>query len=209
MGCVGPFSAVDQTDTTEIANRHATGWSNMFAFPWEISSYWNFTTSRENGQRAIGCPGLDTPFEEWPLRNQNSPIYATEAMNCSKNTYQDLSSIVERFASDQQYWSVKFLEAWDIMATNGYSSLSAGPEAGWLGFYSLNKQGRMDGVSLDSLIAENADTGLVWTDPETDPYICGHTGHFFSSCGQTMARCIAMNVAGKACVGDGVGPGIM
>ena len=103
-------------------------------------------------------------------------------MNCSKNTYQDLSSIVERFASDQQYWSgqrrtvsdisvfmniaVKFLEAWDIMATNGYSSLSAGPEAGWLGFYSLNKQGRMDGVSLDFLIAENADTGLVWTDPE-------------------------------------------
>ena len=42
--CVGPFSAVDQTDTTEIANRHATGWSNMFASPWEISSYWNFTT---------------------------------------------------------------------------------------------------------------------------------------------------------------------
>ena len=39
------------------------------------------------------------------------------------------------------------------MATNGYSSLSAGPEAGWLGFYSLDKQGRMDGVSLDSLIA--------------------------------------------------------
>ena len=62
--------------------------------------------------------------------------------------------------------TVKFLEAWDIMATNGYSSLSAGPEAGWLGFYSLNKQGRMDGVSLASLIAENADTGLVWTDPE-------------------------------------------
>ena len=52
------------------------------------------------------------------------------------------------------------------MATNGYSSLSAGPEAGWLGFYSLNKQGRMEGVSLDSLIAENADSGLVWTDPE-------------------------------------------
>ena len=62
--------------------------------------------------------------------------------------------------------AVKFLEAWDIMATNGYSSLSAGPEAGWLGFYSLDKQGRMDGVSLDSLIAENADSGLVWTDPE-------------------------------------------
>ena len=27
--------------------------------------------SREKGQRAIGCPGLDTPFEEWQLRNSN------------------------------------------------------------------------------------------------------------------------------------------
>ena len=44
-----------------------------------------------------------------------------------------------RFASDQQYWSVKFLEAWDIMATNGYTDLEAGPEAGWLGYYSLDK----------------------------------------------------------------------
>ena len=62
--------------------------------------------------------------------------------------------------------AVKFLEAWDILATNGYSSLTEGPEAGWLGYYSLNKQGRMDGVSLDSLISENADSGLVWTDPQ-------------------------------------------
>ena len=59
---------------------------------------------------------------------------------------------------------MKFLEAWDILATNGYSSLTEGPEAGWLGYYSLDKQGRMDEVSLESLIAENADTGLVWTD---------------------------------------------
>ena len=104
-------------------------------------------------------------------------------MNCSAlNTYHDQASIVERFANDQQYWSggllsliffyinlnivitVKFLEAWDIMARNGYSSLTAGPEAGWLGYYSLNKQGRMAGVSLESLIAENSDSGLVWTD---------------------------------------------
>ena len=74
-------------------------------------------------------------------------------MNCSKNTYQDLSSIVERFASDQQYWSgqrrtvsdisvfmniaVKFLEAWDIMATNGYSSLSLCWTRGWLAGFLL------------------------------------------------------------------------
>ena len=74
------------------------------------------------------------------------------------------------------------------MASNGYSSLTAGPEAGWLGYYSLNKQGRMAGVSLESLIAENADTGLVWTDPQTDPYICGHSGHFLSSCGETFSH---------------------
>ena len=62
--------------------------------------------SRENGQRATGCPGLDTPFEEWPLKNNVSPIYATYAMNCSTlNTYLDQAIIVERFANDQQYWS--------------------------------------------------------------------------------------------------------
>ena len=70
--------------------------------------------SRENGQRAIGCPGLDTPFEEWPFRNYNSPIYASEAMDCTKNNYQGLSSIVESFANDQQYWSGEiWLSLWD------------------------------------------------------------------------------------------------
>ena len=42
--CVGPFSAVDKTDTAERLKRHQTGWSNQFAFPWEIGAYWNFTT---------------------------------------------------------------------------------------------------------------------------------------------------------------------
>ena len=50
----------------------------------------------EYGQHAIGCPGLDTPFEEWPLRNLNSEIYATAAMDCGKQTYMGLSDIVER-----------------------------------------------------------------------------------------------------------------
>ena len=62
--------------------------------------------SRENGQRPIGCPGLDTPFKEWPLKNKVSPIYASHAMNCTeKNTYHNLAGIVEKFANDQQYWS--------------------------------------------------------------------------------------------------------
>ena len=106
--------------------------------------------------------------------------------------------------------AVKFLEAWDIMATNGYSSLTAGPEAGWLGYYSLNKQGKLAGTSLASLIAEKADTGLVWTDPEADPYICGHRGHFLTSCGLTFSHVIhsAINEEGQY-HGPGMGPGIM
>ena len=41
------------------------------------------------------------------------------------------------------------------MASNGYTTLTEGPEAGWLGFYSLNKQGKLAGTSLASLIAGN------------------------------------------------------
>ena len=105
---------------------------------------------------------------------------------------------------------MKFLEAWDMMASNGYSSLTAGPEAGWLGYYSLNKQGRMAGVSLESLIAEHADSGLVWTDPQADPYICGHRGHFVTSCGLTFSHVINSTINGDGQYdGPGMGPGIM
>ena len=106
---------------------------------------------------------------------------------------------------------MKFLEAWDLMATNGYSSssLTAGPEAGWLGFYSLNKQGRLAGLSLESLIAEKADTGLVWTDPQADVYICGHLGHVGTSCGLTFSNVISTFLSGGKYSGHGMGPGIM
>ena len=59
---------------------------------------------------------------------------------------------------------MKFLEAWNVMATNGYSGLTEGPEEGWLGYYSLDNQGKMDGESLASLIEQTGDSGLVWTD---------------------------------------------
>ena len=53
------------------------------------------------------------------------------------------------------------------MATNGNSDLEAGPEAGWLGHYSLDKAGRLEGgATLSGLIAEGGDSGLVWTDPQ-------------------------------------------
>ena len=37
-----PYS--EDFDKKERQNRHTTGWSNTFAFPWEISSFWDFTT---------------------------------------------------------------------------------------------------------------------------------------------------------------------
>ena len=53
------------------------------------------------------------------------------------------------------------------MATNGATDLEAGPEAGWLGYYSLDKAGRLGGgESLEALITQAGDTGLIWTDPE-------------------------------------------
>ena len=104
---------------------------------------------------------------------------------------------------------VKFLEAWDIMATNGGEGLVEGPEEGWLGYYSLDKQGRLQEETLSNLISLHAETGLEWTDREADPYICGHRGHFKTSCGFTFSECIEKNVAGEGCEGDGGGPGIM
>ena len=102
---IGPWS--QDMSRKEKQTRHNHGWSNQFAFPWEISSYWKFTTSEKDGQRAIGCPGLDDPFDEWPYRNTKSPIYASFAMDCGKQDYMGLSDIVDRFATDQQYWSIR------------------------------------------------------------------------------------------------------
>ena len=95
------------------------------------------------------------------------------------------------------------------MASNGYSSLTPGPEAGWLGYYSLNKQGKLTDTSLEALIAQNSEAGLVWTDPEADTYICGHRGHFVTSCGLTFSHVINTFLSGGHYSGAGMGPGIM
>ena len=44
-----PFSKIEgayseATTAKEKQDRHNSGWSNMFALPWEVSAYWNFTT---------------------------------------------------------------------------------------------------------------------------------------------------------------------
>ena len=94
-----------------------------------------------------------------------SPIFATAAMECGRQTYHNLADIVDKFASDQQYWSIRFMEAWDIMASNGYTDLTEGPFSGWFGYYSLKKQGK-NSRKLKKLEAQTNNRGLVWTDPE-------------------------------------------
>ena len=42
---------------------------------------------------------------DWLPRNSGSPIYHSPAMQCGRQTYKNLADIVEKFASDQQYWS--------------------------------------------------------------------------------------------------------
>ena len=52
----------------------------------------------------------------------------------------------------------------------------------------------------------------VWklkTVVQADPYICGHKGHFQTSCGLTFSKCYELfDTIGK-CEGNGMGPGIM
>ena len=44
---------------------------------------------------------------------------------------------------------------------------------------------------------------------QADPYICGHKGHFQTSCGLTFSKCYELfDTIGK-CEGNGMGPGIM
>ena len=108
------------------------------------------------------------------------------------------------------------------MASNGYTDLKEGPKAGWFGYYSLKKQDR---VLTEELEAQMNNGGLVWTDPkvasitsfenlfdfppaQADPYICGHRGHFLTSCGFTFSHIIEQNLAGNVVQGTGMGPGI-
>ena len=145
--------------------RHNNGFSNQFAFPWEIGMMYNFSVGYDS-QIPIGCEGIDEPFgelpnAEWPLRNMNSPIWATGAMKCNLNDYAPegtpMHQIIDDLASDNEYFAEKFLESYGMMISNGYteSELTDGPQNGWLGHYSLSQQG-IDVGDFTSYIAENS-----------------------------------------------------
>jgi len=202
-------------DASDKQNRHNTGWDNRFAFPYEIGLYWNFTVGGV-AQRAVGCAGLDEPFgtitePKWALRNKNSPIWNSPAMDCNVNTYapqgKPMHEIVNELGSDNEIFAEKFLAAWQMMTSNGYSEgdLEDGPHSGWLGHYSLAQQG-LDIPDFETYIAENAP--VTFTDPTADPFICGHLGHFTSSCGVKYSTCLNMYKSGGKCVSRGEGPGL-
>ena len=166
----GPWS--EDLSKSEKKQRHNQGWSNAFAFPWEIGMAWNLTVGGV-GQRAMGCPGLNEDFgtvskPNWPYRNLNSPIFGSPAMDCPKNDYapegRSLFDIINELAEDNEYFAEKFLEAWQQMTSNGYSDadLVDGPQNGWLGHYSLSLQG-VDISDFENYIAKNAP--VIFTDP--------------------------------------------
>ena len=89
-------------------------------------------------------------------------------MDCPVNDYapdgEPMFKIVDAIASDNELFHEKFLEGWQQMTSNGYSpeDLVDGPDNGWIGHYSLTKQG-IEINDYASYIAENKP--VTFTDP--------------------------------------------
>ena len=136
-----------------------------------------------------------------------------------------MHEIVDELASDNELWAEKFLEGWQQMTSNGYASneLVDGPQSGWVGHYSLTKQG-IAISDFEAYIADNAP--VTFTDPEVrkfvgvlptalpnllfylqaDPFICGHMGHVGSysfSCGIRFSTCFKRYKKQGYCKGYG------
>ena len=103
-----------------------------FLFSYEMNFYHNFTVDENNRPR--GCAGLNTN-----LRNLTE-MQSAELLQCGRTTYspegETTSDIVEAFADDHDVWAETFLESWDKMVTNGYTSqdLTDGPQNSMLGY---------------------------------------------------------------------------
>jgi hypothetical protein len=84
-------------------------------------------------------------------------------MTCNVNGYapdgRPMHEIVDALASDNELFAEKFLEGWQMMTSNGYEAgdLVDGPHNGWLGHYSLTKQGRQEHRNnFETYIRDNA-----------------------------------------------------
>ena len=71
-----------------------------------------------------------------------------EFIECGKNmknsaSGDSYSEIIEKYADDHEFWAKEFLEGWDKMLCNGYTSeqLFDAPQTSWLGYNSWTKGG--------------------------------------------------------------------
>jgi len=190
----GPWNP--ELSSKEKWNRELNGWNAQFAFPWEVGMMYNFHVGGEM-QRPMGCKGLDEPFGTladplWVQRNFAHAIWSSPAMECDLNNYapdgKPMHEIIEDLASDNELFAAKFLEAYGMMTTNGYldSDLKDGPQNGWFGHYSLSQQGINLGGDFTAYIEANSP--VTFTDKKADPWICGHRGHAWTTCGMRFSK---------------------
>ena len=136
----------------------------------------------------LGCEGLDREFgvvnpesewnPNWPLQMRFSKpgvprftIFGSPAMKCDKISgkgKRKIIKLIDRFATDNQFWSKKFLRGWYQMTTNGQNNLVEGPENGWLGYYSLTQQHKTEHLQMSfaDYIGQNAP--VTFTDPKVN-----------------------------------------
>ena len=116
------------TDSFSTQIRKASMHVPSFALPWEVGMYWDLKVGGLN-KRAIGCPGLDTPFGSvvddqynWPEKRNS------QTMKCGLNMYtpvdRPMHEFIDELASDNELFAEKFLEGWQMMTSNGYFKVS-------------------------------------------------------------------------------------
>jgi len=171
-----------------------TGWNNQFALGYELGLYYNFTLEGD-AHRPAGCPGIDMPVSEWQYIAEDTSTQS-DVMQCEKSNYapegEAISDIVEAYADNHDLWAENFLDAWQQMMNNGYSSLIDGPQNSWLGHYTIKgRNGDFEDYAIfegdfEQFILDNAP--LVFMNPNADPFLCGNNGGPTSKCGHYVSE---------------------
>jgi hypothetical protein len=143
---------IQQGGCKQVLNRGSD--SHNFLMNFEMSMYQNFSINENN--RPHGCRGLE-PLDIGKREEHN--MVAKENLDCTKNMKTAFSSsgdsysqIIDRFAEDHDGWALQFLEGWEKMLSNGYSSgqLMDAPQEAWLGYNSWVK-GELKYLSISYL----------------------------------------------------------
>jgi len=173
-----------------------SGWNNQFSLPYELGMYYNFTLEGP-ARRPSGCPGINMPVSEYPKSsNMLGKSYESNVMECNRSAYapegEKISDILDEFADDHEIWAKDFLDSWVIMTSNGASDLKDGPENSWLGHYTIkghpNDFEDYDIFEKDFGKFIEKNNPLVITDPNADPFLCGHWGREQDRCGHHVSE---------------------